>query len=112
MPSKDPAQRFEDILENSKRIRQYTAAMTQADFIDDLKTIDAVERCFERIAEAVRKLGSEFDAKYPDLDLPALRQFGNVLRHDYDTVQPILLWGYIQKRLDTLEDMAQWELKE
>ena len=84
----------------------------KADFIDDLKTIDAVERCFERIAEAVRKLGSEFDAKYPDLDLPALRQFGNVLRHDYDTVQPILLWGYIQKRLDTLEDMAQWELKE
>ena len=112
MPSKDPAQRFEDILENSKRIRQYTAAMTQADFIDDLKTIDAVERCFERIAEAVRKLGSEFDAKYPNLDLPALRQFGNVLRHDYDSVQPILLWGYIENRLDALEAMAREELEE
>lgn len=111
MPSRNPAQRFEDILENSKRIRLYTASMTQDEFIDDPKTIDAVERCFERIAEAVRKLGNEIDAKYPDLDLPTLRQFGNVLRHDYDAVQPILLWGYIQNRLDALEDMARKELE-
>ena len=69
MPSKDPAQRFEDILENGKRIRLYTVEITQAEFVGDAKTIDAVERCLERIAEAVRKLGNEFDAKYPNLDL-------------------------------------------
>ena len=111
MPSNDPAQRLDDILENIGRIRAYTEGMDEAGFLQDIKTIDAVERCFERIAEAVRKLGDRFDADYPALDLPTLRGFGNVLRHDYDSVQPALLWGFVWDRLDPLEAMARKELK-
>jgi len=110
MPSNDPAQRLDDILENIGRIRSYTKGMDEAGFLKDAKTKDAVERCFERIAEAVRKLGDQFDADYPDLDLPALRGFGSVLRHDYDSVQPALLWGFVKDRLVPLETMARSEL--
>lgn len=110
MPSDDPAQRFDDILENIGRIRAYTEGMDETDFLKDAKSRDAVERCLERIAEAVRKLGDGFDRKYPDLDLPALRGLGNVLRHDYDIVQPSLLWGYVTNRLDPLDAMARTEL--
>ena len=111
MPSNDPAQRFDDILENIGRIRSYTKGMDEAGFLKDAKTKDAVERCFERIAEAVRKLGDQFDANYPDLDLPTLRGFGSVLRHDYDSVQPALLWGFVRDRLVPLEAMARSELE-
>lgn len=111
MPTNDPILRLEDILENIARIRAYTEGMTETKFSADLKTIDAVERCLERIAEAARKLGEEFDTLYPDLDLPQLRGFGNVLRHDYDVIQPVLLWGFVQRRLSPLESMACSEIE-
>ena len=110
MPSKNPAQRLDDILENIARTRAHVAGMNEAAFLEDAKTVDAVERCIERIAEAARKLGDAYDGTYPDLDLPALRQLGSVLRHDYDGVQPVLLWGFIQNRLGPLERMARAEL--
>ena len=111
MPSNGPTQRLDDILENIGRIRSYTKGMAEAGFLQDTKTIDAVERCFERIAEAARRLEDRFDADYPDLDLSALRGFGSVLRHDYDSVQPALLWGFVRDRLDPLEVMAHAELE-
>lgn len=110
MPSENPAQRLDDILENIRRIRAYTAAMDEAEFLGDGKCVDASERCLERIAEAARKLGDRFDADYPALNLPALRRLGSALRHDYDSMQPALLWGFIRDRLDPLEAMARSEL--
>jgi uncharacterized protein with HEPN domain len=110
MPSKDPAQRLEDIRANVARIRRHVEGMDEAAFLRDAKTQDAVERCIERIAEAARKLGDLFDADHPGLDLPALRQLGSVLRHDYDGVQPVLLWGFVRNRLGPLDAMARKEL--
>jgi len=111
MPSSNPVQRLDDILENIDRIRRYTKGMDETSFENDIKTIDAVERCFQRIAEAALKLGDQFDEEYPMLDLPALRGFGSVLRHDYDSIQPVLLWGFVQKRLGPMEKMAQQEIQ-
>ena len=110
MPSKDPIQRLEDIRENITRVRRHVERMDEEAFLRDAKTQDAVERCIERIAEAARKLGDVFDADYPGLDLPALRQLGSVLRHDYDGVQPTLLWGFVANRLGPLEAMTRKEL--
>ncbi len=109
MPSDDPARRLDDILENITRIRTYTAGLDEAEFLSDGKTVDAIERCLQRIAEAARKLGDRFDDDYPALNLRALRRFGSALRHDYDSIQPTLLWGFIRDRLDPLEAMARSE---
>lgn len=111
MPSKDLDQRLDDILENITRIRTYTAGLDEAEFLSDGKTVDATERCLERIAEAARKLGDRFDANYPALNLHALRRLGSALRHDYDSIQPTLLWGFIRDRLDPLEAMARIEME-
>lgn len=110
MPSNDPVQRLEDIRANVARIRAHVEGMDEAAFLRDAKTQDAVERCIERIAEAARKLGETFDRDYPNLDLPALRRLGSVLRHDYDGVQPALLWGFVKNRLGPLDAMAEKEL--
>ena len=47
MPSKDPTQRFEDILENIVLIEEFTAGMDLTAFTEDLRTSNAVERCLE-----------------------------------------------------------------
>ncbi len=57
MPSKDPAQRFEDILQNVELIEEFTAGMDLTGFTHDAKTTNATEPCLERISEPQRKLG-------------------------------------------------------
>jgi uncharacterized protein with HEPN domain len=54
VPSKDPLQRLEDILENIARIDQYTKGLDAAAFVEDRMVYDAVERCLERISEAAK----------------------------------------------------------
>jgi uncharacterized protein with HEPN domain len=61
VPSKDPLQRFEDIIENILLIEEFTRGMDLNAFLDDLKTRNATERCMERISEAARKLGGLAD---------------------------------------------------
>lgn len=109
MPSEQPERRLRDILENAERIRTYTDGMTPEAFEADRRTVDAVERCFERICEAARKLGSRYDAAYPEIDLPELRRFGSKLRHDYEEIAPRRIWAFL-KRLDGLEDFARAEI--
>ena len=52
-----------------------------------------------------------FDADYPDLQLPELRQLGSKLRHDYDEIRPALIWRMLERRLGPLEEMARQELE-
>jgi len=109
MPTDRPGQRLRDIHENVARIRAYTAEMTLAAFEADRRTVDAVERCLERITEAARKLGERYDDCYPHLDLPQLRQLGSKLRHDYDDLSPRRIWAFL-RRLDDLEAFAEAEI--
>jgi len=110
MPTERPAQRLRDILDNSARICAYTGDLTRDQFAADQRTVDAVERCFERICEAARKLGDAYDARYPDLGLPELRRFGSKLRHDYGDIDPLRMWAF-RRRLGDLEAFARSELE-
>lgn len=112
MPSEQPQQRLEDMLENIDRIRAYSKDMKRDDYLNDTMVQDAVERCFERITEAARKIGDRFDARHPEAEFPKLRDFGSVLRHDYDRVNPALMWSFSQNRLDVLENAIRSILDE
>ncbi len=81
MPSKDPAQRFEDILENIALIEEFTVGMNLSSFVRDRKTSNAVERCLERISEAARKLGTDVELVCPEVPWPQLRALGAALKH-------------------------------
>lgn len=59
MPSKhDPANSLADVVENAERIEGYIAGMDREAFERDGRTRDAVERCLERVCEAVYRLGT------------------------------------------------------
>ena len=51
MPSKNPAQRLRDILENFDAIEAFTAGMTFGEFARDRKTVYAVTRALEISAQ-------------------------------------------------------------
>lgn len=98
MPTERPSQRIHDILVNIASIEEYTRKLTEETFPDNRMAVDAVERCLERIAEAARKLGDQFDSSMPDnIDLHAVRQFGRVMRHDYDSIDTSIIWNVVKK---------------
>jgi uncharacterized protein with HEPN domain len=58
MPSKNPAQRLSDIIENIEAIQAFTAGLDLPAFRADRKTVYAVVRALEIISEATRRLRS------------------------------------------------------
>lgn len=104
MPSERPAQRIQDVLKNIASIEAYTRDLGPESFAENRMAVDAVERCLERIAEAARKLGPRFDADVAaEVDLPALRRFGSVLRHDYEVLDSRIIWNAVANKIPPLK---------
>lgn len=102
MSSRRPAQRVQDIIENGRAILDYTAGMDLADLKANQMAYDAVERCFERIAEASVKLGALAILLMPDQPWDEIRGLGNKLRHEYDRITRERLWSIAQEGLPAL----------
>jgi len=110
MPSKNPAQRLKDILDNIDAIQAFSAGMSVDDFTGDRKTVYAVTRALEIISEASRRLPEEIKSVHPEIDWPAVAAAGNVYRHEYEVVDDALVWHTIKFGLSGLRDAAAAEL--
>jgi len=110
VPSKNPIQRFEDILENIILIEEFTKGMDLDAFLEDLKTRNAAERCMERISEAAKKLGELAEELCPTIPWPNVRALGNFLRHEYERVDAARVWLMIEDDLGPLKAAARQAL--
>lgn len=105
MSSEREALRLRDIIDNTDRIEGHVAGFDFAMFSNDQKTIDAVERCLQRITEAVIKIGPErMAAISPTTSADAVRGMGNALRHDYDSIDLRIIWTTVKNSLPALRD--------
>jgi uncharacterized protein with HEPN domain len=111
LPSDKPLQRLNDILENIEWIIEYTRGQRYADFERGRLTRDAVERCLLRISEAARKLEGVVDSIASDQPWADIRSLGNVIRHEYDAVDPAVIWKIIEDDLPPLENAVQAAIK-
>jgi uncharacterized protein with HEPN domain len=110
MPSKNPAQRLSDIIENIETIRAFVAGLEYSSFRADRKTVYAVVRALEIISEATRRLPNELLLRHTELDWKAIAAAGNVYRHEYEVVDEALVWNTVQHGLEQLRAVAQEEL--
>lgn len=111
MPSKNPAQRLRDILENVDAIESFVGGMSQVQFTEDRKTVYAVTRALEMISEATRRLPKEMKDRHPSIDWPAVAAAGNVYRHEYEAVDETQLWHTLRTGLGPLREVASAELE-
>lgn len=91
------------IIDAIHRIDVYTADLTEAIFLADTKTQDAVFRNFEVIGEAynnVLKKYSEFATANPDIPWKLAYDMRNTLVHAYHKVDVELVWITIQHNLN------------
>jgi uncharacterized protein with HEPN domain len=107
LPSKNPILRLEDILANIELIQEYTRNYSYETFTQDRKCQDAVERCIARISEAASKLEDTIESIIPDQPWSQIRAVGNVLRHEYDRVNPIFIWRIVSEDLPSLKTAIQ-----
>ena len=111
MPSSKLVDRLGDVVKNCERIERHVAGMSREQYFADEKTIDAVERCLQRISEAAYKLGTYLDDLYPDAPWKEARGIGNILQHKYDEITESLIWASIEDDIPRLRKCALLEIK-
>jgi len=94
-----------DILTNIDDIAEYVGDADATAFTGSKLVRDAVERCLERISEAVSRVsrsGFPLEKLEPAIAWRDIRGLGNRLRHAYDTVESEFIWSIIERDLEPL----------
>ncbi len=82
MSSSREQQRLQDIIENVEAAQAYIGNLSIEEFARNQMMVDAVERCLQRVTEAVMKIGEQrFEEIAPDVSFHEVRGLGNRLRH-------------------------------
>ena len=93
---------IESVIEEIESIKQKTRNDFN-NFSDEIILQRAVERDLEIIGEAMRKI-IEIN---PNIQITASKNIiglRNIISHAYDSVEPEMLWGIIQKNIPVLAD--------
>ena len=107
MSKRDPRLYCDDILESGSAILDFIQQMSFEDFCDDRKTYSAVIREFEIIGEAVGKLPQSLRERRPDVEWQDIRDFRNLLIHEYFGVDLEIIWKIIKDDLPVLIDSVK-----
>lgn len=86
---------LEDVLENAKLLKIFAA---------DLKTQYAVIRTLEIVGEATKRLPLAFRDAHPDIPWRKMAGMRDVLAHQYEGVNPLVLYRTATKDIDIVID--------
>ncbi|MBX2972772.1 MAG: DUF86 domain-containing protein [Flavobacteriales bacterium] len=100
-----------DMLEAVERILRYTDGMALEDFAEDELVQDGVVRNFEIVGEASRHLSEDLRARYPAMDWRGIRDFRNILVHEYFGVDLGIIWHIIQRDLPQLRSWLDGQVQ-
>lgn len=103
MSERDIPSLLQDILEAIGNIKDFTRGITFNMYLGDLKTKHAVKRNFSIIGEAVARIDKPFKDKYSSVDWRQVKDFRNIIVHDYFGIDDTIVWDIIHLNLDQLE---------
>lgn len=95
-----------DALDAVKAVRDFTAGADFEGYAGDLKLRSAVERQFEILGEALnnlRKTDPDTAARVPEVE--KIIGMRNVIAHEYGSVDQVLLWAAVERRVPRLIDV-------
>ncbi len=93
-----------DILGCIERIEKYISGISFTQFVDDIKTQDAVIRNFSIIGEAATRFSEAFQKSNPAIQFKEMKAFRNRIIHDYSEVNYERIWDIIQLDLPHLKE--------
>ena len=113
MPSKrNPVVYLQDILTATTLIGEYVGGISFGTFEELREKQDAVLRRLSVLSEAVDRLRSTGIALQAGIDWAAIHNLGNILRHEYDSVDLLKIWKIIHEDLPVLKQVVEAVLRE
>ena len=107
MASKNPLIRLGHISTEIQSITPRLIGVDRRTFVQDYLLLRAGERALLIISEAAKSLPSPLTARYPEIDWRALCGLGDVLRHDYNKVDPDVIWEILIGKLPELAPVIE-----
>jgi uncharacterized protein with HEPN domain len=111
MSKRDYRLLLEDILEAVHKIKTYTNGLSYEQFVEDVKTSDAVIRNFEIIGEAANNIPEVVKEKHQEIEWHKIVGIKNRIIHEYFGVDYKILWRIISNNLDELKEKIENILK-
>lgn len=99
--SKDNAL-LDDILQAAKAIQRFTRGVSLDQFKANEEKYEAVNRKFEIIGEASRRLSPEARNTFPEIPWKLITAMRNILVHDYDDVDLHVVWDTAHRNIPPL----------
>jgi len=92
-----------DILESIDAIEKYIAPYDYDTFIENRMVYAATIRELEIIGEATSKISEVLKNKYPNIDYRTIKDFRNVLAHEYFGVDMEIVWLVASEKIPQLK---------
>jgi uncharacterized protein with HEPN domain len=102
MAEKSVEPTLQDIVTAIARIQLKVEGISFDEFRGDMDRKQIIERNVEIISEASRRLPDDLKSRYPAIPWQKVAGIGNILRHEYDQVSPLVLWNVGRKELTEL----------
>jgi len=107
------AKLLQDVLDAAEAIRSFVAGRSLADFRSDLLLRSGVERQFEIVGEALRRLAKVEPSLVSVVeDFRKIVAFRNIIAHGYDILDPAIVWDVAQHDLPQLRERVGTMLAE
>lgn len=92
------------ILESIEKIEEYSSGFNDPeDFYHDSKSFDATMMQFVIIGEMITKLDESFKKKHSDIPWIKIKDFRNIIAHDYFGIDSDEIWDIIQNKIKPLK---------
>jgi len=95
---------IDDALESIEAIENYIDGITYETFIEDRKTYSATIREYIVIGEAISKTIDQLNREIPDFPWRAIKDFRNIVVHEYFGVDPRIVWDLSTIELHALKE--------
>lgn len=96
-----------DMIEYMERAEQYIKNLKYNEFINDIKTSDAVIRCIEVIGEAAKNIPEELKNKYPSIPWRNIAGMRDKIVHGYFSVDFEEVWLTVKEDIPKIKPLIK-----
>lgn len=107
MSRRSPLLYISDIIESAEAIFSFTKDIDIKEFLKDRMRYSAVIREFEIIGEAVSKLPDDIKTENPGVHWQDIKDFRNLLVHEYFGVDLEIIWNVVKEDLPILYNIMK-----
>ena len=94
--------RLQDMITAVDRIQRIASALNFDQFNANIEQQWSIERGIEIISEASRRIPDEMTSRHAQIPWRDIRGIGNRIRHDYEKIDPFIVWTIATKHLTEL----------